>query len=189
MSTTVSSASAGVPSACAAVGAQLYNQPNQNNTCAMPYKDGYLPMMEKCCGDAKIVSYYDNCGIYCVALDQTIKDLEKCLFAAGAADTDVFCSEGKKATETKDADVPATAGASVVSSKDDDKKDGDDDDDSSSAVASSGTATGTASSSSETSSETGNAAPSLAPKSGISTVGLAIGALLFSSFAAGAFQL
>ncbi|OBS17686.1 hypothetical protein FPOA_09419 [Fusarium poae] len=185
MSTTVSSASA--PSASTACAAQLFNQPNQDNTCALPYKDEYLPMMEKCCGDAKIVSYYDNCGIYCVALDQTIGELSKCLFGEGAGDADVFCSGSKKTTKTKDADVPATAQASVVSSKDDDNKDDDDED--SSSAASSGTATGTASSSSETSSETGNAAPSLAPKSGISTVGLAIGALLFSSFAAGAFQL
>ncbi|RGP76004.1 hypothetical protein FSPOR_398 [Fusarium sporotrichioides] len=185
MSTTVSSASS--PSASTACAAQLYNQPNQDNTCAMPYKKEYLSMMEKCCGDAKIVSYYDDCGVYCVALDQTIGELSKCLFDAGAANQDVFCSGSKKTTKTKDADVPATAEASVVSSKDDDK-DGDDED-SSSAASSSGTATGTASSSSETSSETGNAAPSLAPKSGISTIGLAIGALLFSSFAAGAFQL
>jgi hypothetical protein len=184
MSTTVSSASA--PSASTACAAQLYNQPNQDNTCAMPYKESYIPMMEKCCGDAKVISYYDNCGIYCVALDQTIGELNKCLYDAGAADPDVFCSGSKKTTKTKDADVPATAEASVVSSKDDDDKD---DEDSSSAASSSGTATGTASSSDETSSETGNAAPSLAPKSGISTVGLAIGALLFSSFAAGAFQL
>ncbi|KAL4725846.1 hypothetical protein ACLX1H_006520 [Fusarium chlamydosporum] len=182
MSTTVSTASAASSStACAA---QLYNQPNQDNTCAMPYKEKYIPMMEKCCGDAKIVSYYDNCGIYCVAVDQTITELNKCLFDAGAADTDVFCSGSKKTTKTKDADVPATAEASVVSSKDDDDKDGDDKDDKDSSSATTGTATGTAASSSETSSETGNAAPSFAPKSGISTVGVAIGALLFSSFAA-----
>ncbi|EKJ69724.1 hypothetical protein NXS19_011373 [Fusarium pseudograminearum] len=186
MSTTVTS-SAAAASASTACAAQLYNQPNQDNTCALRYTDRYLPMMEKCCGDAKIVSYYDDCGIYCVALDQTIDDLSSCLFKAGAADADVFCSGNNKTTMTKDAEVPATAQASVVSSKDDDDKDGDDKD--SSSAASTGTATGTASSSSETSSETGNAAPSLAPKSGMNTVGLAIGALLFSSFAAGIFQL
>ncbi|KLP06797.1 uncharacterized protein Y057_11241 [Fusarium fujikuroi] len=86
----------------------------------------------------------------------------------------------------RDADVPATAQASVISG-DDDK---DDDDKSSTGTASgTSTSTGTSSSSSETSTESGNAAAGFAPKSSINTLGLAIGALLFSSMAAGAFQL
>ncbi|CAG7559110.1 unnamed protein product [Fusarium equiseti] len=180
MSTSVSSASAASSStACAA---QLYNQPNQDNTCAMPYTKDHISIMEKCCGDAQIVSYYDNCGIYCVAIDQSTDALSKCLFKEGAGDADVFCSGSKKVTKTEDAKVPATAQASVVSSKDDDKKD--DDDESSSTGTS--TATGTASSADSSSTETD--APSSAAKSGISTMGVAIGALLFSSFAFG-FQL
>jgi len=180
MSTSVSSASAASSStACAA---QLYNQPNQDNTCAMPYSKDNISIMEKCCGDAQIVSYYDNCGIYCVAIDQSYDALSKCLFKEGAANTDVFCSGSKKVTKTEDAKVPATAQASVVSSKDDDDKD--DDDESSSTGTS--TATGTASSADSSSTETD--APSSAAKTGISTMGVAIGALLFSSFAFG-FQL
>jgi hypothetical protein len=180
MSSSVSSASAASSStACAA---QLYNQPNQDNTCAMPYTKDHISIMEKCCGDAQIVSYYDNCGIYCVAIDQSTDALSKCLFKEGAGDADVFCSGSKKVTKTEDAKVPATAQASVVSSKDDDDKD--DDDESSSTGTS--TATGTASSADSSSTETD--APSSAAKSGISTMGVAIGALLFSSFAFG-FQL
>ncbi|KAF5571355.1 hypothetical protein FPCIR_11977 [Fusarium pseudocircinatum] len=181
-STTLSTASA-VPTACT----NLYDTPNQDNTCAMPFKANHTEIMQKCCGDAKIVSYYNGCGLYCVALDQTIGDLAKCLFANGAPDADVFCSGSKKTTKTKDADVPATAQASVISGDDDDK---DDDDKSSTGTASgTSTATGTSSSSSETSTESGNAAAGFAPKSSINTLGLAIGALLFSSMAAGAFQL
>ncbi|WKT42368.1 hypothetical protein QSH57_007204 [Fusarium oxysporum f. sp. vasinfectum] len=142
-STTLSTASA-VPTACT----NLYDTPNQDNTCAMPFKDNHTEIMQKCCGDAKIVSYYNGCGLYCVALDQTIGELAKCLFSNGAPDADVFCSGSKKTTKTKDADVPATAQAS-----------------------------------------SGNAAAGFAPKSSINTLGLAIGALLFSSMAAGAFQL
>ncbi|KAJ4004068.1 hypothetical protein NW752_010856 [Fusarium irregulare] len=181
MSTSVSSASAASSStACAA---QLYNQPNQDNTCAMPYSKDHISMMEKCCGDAQIVSYYDDCGIYCVAIDQSTDALSKCLFKEGAGNTDVFCSGSKKVTKTEDAKVPATAQASVVSSKDDDDKDDDDEDSTSTGTS---TATGTASSADASSTETD--APSSAAKSGISTMGVAIGALLFSSFAFG-FQL
>ncbi|KAH7208720.1 hypothetical protein DER44DRAFT_770677 [Fusarium oxysporum] len=180
-STTLSTASA-VPTACT----NLYDTPNQDNTCAMPFKDNHTEIMQKCCGDAKIVSYYNGCGLYCVALDQTIGELAKCLFSNGAPDADVFCSGSKKTTKTKDADVPATAQASVISG--DDNKD--DDDKSSTGTASgTSTSTGTSSSSSETSTESGNVAAGFAPKSSINTLGLAIGALLFSSMAAGAFQL
>ncbi|KAF4957778.1 hypothetical protein FSARC_11187 [Fusarium sarcochroum] len=183
-STTLSTASA-VPTACT----NVYDTPNQDNVCAMQYKDNHTQIMQKCCGDAKIVSYYDECGLYCVALDQTIVELQECLFDNGAPWEGVFCSGNKKTTKTADAKVPATAQASVISGDDDDEDDKDDDDKSSKTADASGTSTGSSSSSSETSSETGNAAAGFAPHSSISTMGLAIGALLFSSMAAGAFAL
>ncbi|KAF4450206.1 hypothetical protein F53441_6640 [Fusarium austroafricanum] len=182
MSSTTSSGIAAPSTGCAA---QLYDIPNKDNTCAMPYKANHTEILQACCGDAKIVSYRDNCGIYCVAIDQTIGDLTKCLYKNGAANADVFCSGSKKTTKTKDADVPATAQASAIDA--DSKTKSKDDDENKSTATGSETATGTSSSS--TGSSTGNAAAGFAPKSSINTVGLAIGALLFSSFAAGAFQL
>ncbi|KAM0541070.1 hypothetical protein ACHAPJ_013395 [Fusarium lateritium] len=182
-STSVSTAASAVPTACT----NVYDTPNQDNVCAMQYKDNHTEIMQQCCGDAKIVSYYNECGLYCVALDQTIVELQKCLFDNGAPWEGVFCSGNKKTTKTKDASVPATAQASVISNDDDDDKD--DDDKSSKTSDASGTSTGSSSSSSETSTESGNAAAGFAPKSSISTMGVAIGALLFSSMAAGAFAL
>ncbi|KAF4332023.1 hypothetical protein FBEOM_14189 [Fusarium beomiforme] len=183
MSSTVSTAVAAPSTGCAAL---LYDIPNKDNTCAMPYKNNNTDIMAKCCGDAQIVAYRDDCGIYCVAVDQTIGELSKCLFSNGAPDADVFCSGSKKTTKTKDAEVPATAQASAISADDNKSKD-----DSSTGTAASGTSTstGTSTASSSTSTESGNAAAGFAPKSSISTLGLAIGALLFSSVAAGAFQL
>ncbi|KAF9770025.1 hypothetical protein IL306_012470 [Fusarium sp. DS 682] len=182
MSSTVSTAIAAPSTGCASL---LYDIPNKDNTCALPSKSNNTEILQKCCGDAKIVSYRDDCGIYCVALDQTIDDLSDCFFSHGAPRADVFCSGTNKTTKTKDAAVPATAQASVISNDDDKDKD-----ESSTGTASgTSTSTGTGSASSSTSTESGNAAPSFAPKSSINTLGLAIGALLFSSIAAGAFQL
>ncbi|KAK2680186.1 hypothetical protein RAB80_005367 [Fusarium oxysporum f. sp. vasinfectum] len=140
-STTLSTASA-VPTACT----NLYDTPNQDNTCAMPFKDNHTEIMQKCCGDAKIVSYYNGCGLYCVALDQTIGELAKCLFSNGAPTPTSSAAEARRLQRQR---TPT----------------------------------------SETSTESGNAAAGFAPKSSINTLGLAIGALLFSSMAAGAFQL
>ncbi|KAF5019537.1 hypothetical protein F66182_8452 [Fusarium sp. NRRL 66182] len=189
MSSTTSTAVAAVPTACT----NLFNTPNQDNVCAMPYRDNNDDIMKQCCGDAQIVSYYNDCGIYCVALDQTIDDLRDCLFDNEAPDADVFCSGNNTTTKTQDAEVPASAQASVISGGDAEDSNDDGDDSSASATgddaSSTATGTGSSSESTSTSTETGNAAAGVGPQSGISTLGLTIGALLFSSLAAGAFQL
>ncbi|KAM0345799.1 hypothetical protein ACHAPU_006152 [Fusarium lateritium] len=182
MSTTVSSAAA-INTACT----QVYDTPNQDNVCAMIYKDNATDIMSECCGDANIVSYQDGCGVYCVAVDQTIVKLQECLFDNGAPRAEVFCSGNKTTTKTKDGAVPASAQASVIKGDGDDDDD-DDDKDSASATGTS-TKTSSGSSTSSTSESSDNAAPGVAPKSTFNTLGFAIGALLFSSIAAGAFQL
>lgn len=158
----------------------IYNTPNQDNVCAMFLKDNHTDIMQACCGEAKIITYSGDCGLYCVALDQTIDQLSKCLYDHGAPDEKgVWCSGNSKTTKTKDASIPPTARATVISD-DDDEKDKDKDDDKS-------TSTGTASS--FRSSETGNAAASTSPQFGTTTLGLTIGALFLSSMAIGAFEL
>ncbi|KAJ4169660.1 hypothetical protein NW754_005812 [Fusarium falciforme] len=193
MSTTTTTAAATATTACT----NLYDSPNQDTTCAMPYTGNHTDIMKKCCGDAQIVSYHNDCGIYCVALDQTVSDLADCLYENGAPWEAVFCSVPKSvssdvASKTKDAAVPASAQASVISGgdsdKDDDKdKDSDKDSDDKDSDDSDSTASGTASSASSTS--TGNAAAGVVPQSSVSTLGLTIGALLFSSMALGAFNI
>lgn len=76
--------------------------------------------MDSCCGDAQIISYDDDCGIYCVVLNQTIDDLTICLMDEGAQDApeDVFCSGNTTESKTKDGEVPATAKASVIVKED-----------------------------------------------------------------------
>ncbi|KAL2693521.1 hypothetical protein Neosp_000081 [[Neocosmospora] mangrovei] len=190
MSTTTTTAAATATTACT----NLYDSPNQDTTCAMPYTGNHTDIMKKCCGDAQIVSYHNDCGIYCVALDQTISDLADCLYENGAPWEAVFCSVPKSvsssvASKTKDAAVPASAQASVISGgdDDDDKDSSDKDSDDKDSDDSDSTASGTASSASSTS--TGNAAAGVIPQSSVSTLGLTIGALLFSSMALGAFNI
>ncbi|RSL42943.1 hypothetical protein CEP53_011936 [Fusarium sp. AF-6] len=189
MSTTTTTAAATATTACT----NLYDSPNQDTTCAMPYTGNHTDIMKACCGDAQIVSYHNDCGLYCVALDQTVSDLADCLYKNGASWESVFCSVPKSvssdvASKTKDAAVPASAQASVISGgDDDDDKDSDKDSDDKDSDDSDSTASGTASSASSTS--TGNAAAGVVPQSSVSTLGLTIGALLFSSMALGAFNI
>lgn len=132
--------------------------------------------MSSCCKSADVISYYDDCGLFCVAADQTIKDLQDCLFDKKVAYQDVFCNANTTATATNtDPEIPATASASVVSDGDgnDDNNNNDDNDDSDDAAPT----------------DSGSAAPRLAPELSVSKAGLTIGALLFSAMAFGAFQI
>lgn len=179
MSTTASTATATSTLACK----NLYDTPNKDATCGLSYSKKHIQIMKECCGDAQIVSYFDNCGLYCVALGQTTDELQKCMWNHGAAWEAPFCSNTTGTSLTADPKIPATAKATVISND----KDGDDDDDDDDGDKDSDSS-GTKSASSADSTNTNNAVPTVAPPS-ISKMGLAIGALLLSSLTLGAFQI
>ncbi|KAH7161585.1 hypothetical protein EDB81DRAFT_879904 [Dactylonectria macrodidyma] len=189
MSTTVSS-SAAASATGGSCGATLYDIPIKDAACALSYSKNHTSILAACCGDANVVSYYNGCGLYCLAIDQTVAELTECLYNEGAANPDVFCNGNTTdtATATADGRLAATASASVVvtagSSSSTGSSDDDDDDDSSSTSGSDATSTDK---SSATNSD--SAAPGFHPQSSVSTLGLAISALLFSATAIGAFQL
>ncbi|KAI0430023.1 hypothetical protein F5Y09DRAFT_243698 [Xylaria sp. FL1042] len=176
-----SSGSTASPSATQGTCANLYEIPFSEAGCAVPFSSAHQDAMAACCKAADVISYFDDCGLYCVAADQTIKELQDCLFGKKVAYQDVFCNANVNATATNtDPEIPATASASVVAGGDDsdDGKNGggDDSDDS-------------GDSDSPSPSDSGSAAPRIAPEMGVSMIGVTIGALLFSAMAFGAFQI
>ncbi|KAI1084885.1 hypothetical protein F5B20DRAFT_576203 [Whalleya microplaca] len=148
----------------------LYDTPVHDAVCAMPFGGNHTDIMSACCKDADVVSYYNNCGLYCLAIDQSVADLTKCLYGKGAAWGDVFCrgNETATATATGKGDIPASASASVVATA-------------------GATTTGKNGDSQPTSSK--GAASSSKPQTTTSLLGFAIGALLFSATAFGAIQI
>lgn len=170
-STGIATATPSATSTCT----NLYNPPNQNAVCAMPSTSTYLNYMSSCCGDAQIVSYDDDCGIYCVALDQTISDLIECLMEEGAEEKpqDVFCSGNTTESKTEDGDVPSSAGVSVIatggSGRGNGDGDGDDDDD----EGGSGSGSGTSGSDDSSDTESGTV------RSSLSSTAIAAGSILF----------
>ncbi|KAI0454160.1 hypothetical protein F5B21DRAFT_258777 [Xylaria acuta] len=178
-SQTVSSSTPTTTPACS----NLYEIPISEPGCAVSFSGaGHQDAMEACCKSADVVSYFNNCGLYCVAADQTIKELQDCLFGEKVAYQDVFCNAANNATATNtDPDLPASASASVVADGDDDDDDDDGDDQAgdNSDDEDDGKDDG----------DKGSAAPRLAPEFGVSKTGLTIGALLFSAMAFGAIQI
>ncbi|KAI3330143.1 hypothetical protein F4824DRAFT_348240 [Ustulina deusta] len=157
----------------------LYEIPISEPGCAVSFNSEHQDAMSACCKSAAVISYFNNCGLYCVAADQTIKELQDCLFGEKVAYQDVFCNAQNNATATNtNPDIPASASASVVAG-------GDDDDDKD------GGKTGDdgGNDAKPSPSDSGSPAPRLAPELGVSKTGLTIGALLFSAMAFGAFQI
>lgn len=147
----------------------------------MPYSDQYFSYMSSCCGDASIVSYDDDCGIYCVALDQTISDLIECLMEEGAEKKpqDVFCSGNTTESKTEDGNVPATAGVSVVATGGNGGESNHDEDER-------GSESATSTSSSDESSETGSGAAGGGGMSSISLTAVVGGSMMLLCFVIGA---
>lgn len=58
--------------------------------------------MEKCCGPAPVQSYDNDCASYCLALDQTVKELTDCLYddGNGVKWEEVWCVGGVNDTAT-----------------------------------------------------------------------------------------
>ncbi|KKY37925.1 hypothetical protein UCDDA912_g02142 [Diaporthe ampelina] len=173
-STSVSTATStsGAPSATSTCGSpSLYVIPVNDTACAVPYGGNHTDVMSTCCKSAEVVSYSEDCGLYCLAIDQSVDDITDCLYENGIAWQDAFCSGTGNDTATATGNGGALAtGASVVS-------DGD---------GASASKTGDSASSSSTGGSDSSAA---APVRGVSATGLTISGLLLSSVMFGVLQL
>ncbi|PGH14982.1 hypothetical protein AJ79_02662 [Helicocarpus griseus UAMH5409] len=77
-----------------------YQIPTTDASCAVPNKGDYRKYMEDCCNSAPVESYNNDCALYCLAVDQSVNDLTKCLFDAGVAWNEVWFSGQPNATAT-----------------------------------------------------------------------------------------
>jgi hypothetical protein len=158
MSTTTTSILATPPSQC---GATLYDIPTSDAACAMPFGGNHTEVMAKCC--EQVVSYQDDCGLYCLAQGQSVQELTDCLFNEGAAYQNVFCNAPTNATATATGNTePTASGASIVASNGASTTDDSDPD-------------------SDNNSDDGDGGSAAVSVRGANAVGLMIGALLFSS--------
>lgn len=67
--------------------------------------------MDKCCSPASVEHYSDDCGLYCLAQEQSLGDLLDCLRHEGARNGDVFCNDQLNATATADPTASKTGSA------------------------------------------------------------------------------
>jgi len=111
--TMASLSTAAAPSAtgtgtCSAV---PYDQlPTQDTACAVAYRspDG-LPSdtkdkMSSCCKDADVSPFASDCGLYCLAIGQSVGDLTKCFQDQGINPSWIWCNGNNTATATATSD-------------------------------------------------------------------------------------
>lgn len=98
-----------------------YELPTKDFSCAIPNtSDKYSDLMKKCCGDAPVTPFDNDCASYCLAVDQSVEELTACLHdkGNGVEWQEVWCvGKGNdtatgKPTSTKD-EVSETGGASA----------------------------------------------------------------------------
>ncbi|KAK1140982.1 hypothetical protein N8T08_009728 [Aspergillus melleus] len=154
--TSVATTTSASTSASATCTGSMWELPTKDIACALPKSGNATEILDKCCKHAKVSDYNDGCGIYCLAQEQSAKDLTNCFRDEGAKDGEFFCSGGNSSL---------TATAAVPS------KTGDSDSDSSS------TGTSTGSSASSTSSDSA----AIALSQPVSKSGLGLLAMLVCS--------
>ena len=151
------------PTTCG--GATVYDIPINDAACAATAsKENASSAFDKCCKAAPVEKYDNDCGLYCLALDQTIGDLVECLTSSGLNDGDVFCTQQNNRTAT------ATSTATKTSSSETSSETG---------SSSSSTSTSSSTSDSEGASETSQAAAVI--NQPVSKGGIGLLAMMFCS--------
>lgn len=81
-------------------GAKLYEIPTTDAACAVPARGNYSDVMHQCCKAASVEKYDNDCGLYCLAQEQSVGDLSSCLTSNGVNYGDAFCNHNQTATAT-----------------------------------------------------------------------------------------
>lgn len=106
--TTATTTAAAATSTC---GPSTYILPTKDAACAIPNTANHTSIMDKCCSPASVEHYSDDCGLYCLAQEQSLGDLLDCLRHEGARNGDVFCNDQLNATATADPTASKTGSA------------------------------------------------------------------------------
>ncbi|KAJ5715434.1 uncharacterized protein N7483_012615 [Penicillium malachiteum] len=151
MSTTTTSTTSSASATSTVCTGNVWELPITDAACGSRITGNMTTVFDDCCKGDSPVKYDGDCGVYCLAQEQTVSELLTCLHSKSNDYQDIFCNDKLNATAT----------AAATSTK--------------STSTSTGTKTSTGTS---TSTSTKNAAVGAQP---VSTMGLGVLAMLFCS--------
>lgn len=103
MSSIVSSAAA-TPSSSSCSTADFTVFPTTDVACAVGSING-IPtntsdVFSSCCKSAPVEQFNGACGYYCLSVEQSVADLQKCFMDGGVNPSNIFCNSNNTATAT-----------------------------------------------------------------------------------------
>jgi hypothetical protein len=97
-------------------GATVYQLPVTDAACGAKLSGNMSTVFDTCCKGDSPVKYNDDCGIYCLAQEQTVKELSDCIMSKANNYRDVFCEGKQNATATAAATTKSTSTSTSTSS-------------------------------------------------------------------------
>lgn len=113
MSTTTATAASATATVC---GATVYQIPVVDAACGAKLSGNMSSVFDTCCKGDSPVKYDNDCGIYCLAQEQTVQELSDCLMSKSNNYRDVFCEGKQNATATAAATTTKSTGTSTSTS-------------------------------------------------------------------------
>ncbi|GAQ47116.1 hypothetical protein AtubIFM54640_001111 [Aspergillus tubingensis] len=107
MTSTTTTSAAAASITCG--GSGQYELPAKDAACGVPNIKNYQSLLDNCAKPAGSRSYYHDCALWSYAIDQSVQDLTDCLYKAGVAWEDVWCTGNTNATATVTSYPTATA--------------------------------------------------------------------------------
>ncbi|OJJ88730.1 uncharacterized protein ASPGLDRAFT_735050 [Aspergillus glaucus CBS 516.65] len=104
----MSSTTTSVSSTSTACAGNSWVLPTQDSACGLINHNNATSIMDKCCTPASVEKTDGDCSLYCLAQEQSVGDLTKCLTDNGAGFEDVFCNNKENATATASVTGEAT---------------------------------------------------------------------------------
>lgn len=119
MSSLTASSAAPSASAASCATADFSRFPTQDVACAVGSTQGIpsntTDILKKCCKTAPVLSFNGECGSYCLSVQQTVADLQKCFQEGGVRPADIFCNGNNTASASGTPRSMASATSSSAS--------------------------------------------------------------------------
>jgi hypothetical protein len=97
-------------------GATVYQLPVTDAACGAKLSGNMSTVFDTCCKGDSPVKYDDDCGIYCLAQEQTVQELSDCIMSKANNYRDVFCEGKQNATATAAATTTKSTSTSTSTS-------------------------------------------------------------------------
>ncbi|PGH36005.1 hypothetical protein GX50_01175 [[Emmonsia] crescens] len=98
--TTAAATATAIATSAACGGPKQYELPVHDAACGAPNIGNYEAIFSNCAKPAGVLPYHNDCALYALAVGHPIEDLADCLYKAGVAWEDVWCTGATNATAT-----------------------------------------------------------------------------------------